>query len=159
MGHLRLLSSWPPRRWAMAGITALITLLALGLPTAVITNPWFGRATEPEWWAAPTLIITAALCGLLGATYVARATDHRERPGRDRSTAGAGAILGFFAIGCPVCNKLVLAAFGTTGALNWFQPAQLPLAVLSITVVGWALLRRLEGERACPRPVKHAIRP
>lgn len=151
MSHLRLLSSWPPRRWAMAVATALATLLALGLPTAVIANPWFGRATEPEWWAVPTLGVTAVLCGLLGATYVARAPDDRPGTGRDRRTAGVGAIIGFFAIGCPVCNKLVLAAFGTTGALNWFQPAQLPLAVLSIAVVAWALLRRLEGERTCPR--------
>lgn len=144
---------WPLRRWVVAAFGALVTFFALGLPAAVVASPWFGRATEPEWWSGPVLGLTAVLCGLLLATYVSRG---RSEPLPSSATgahrvAGFGAAIGFFAIGCPVCNKLVVLALGMTGALNWFQPVQPLLAIASVALVGWALLRRLDGERACPR--------
>lgn len=159
MKYLHLVSSWPLRRWIVAATVGLATALALGLPTDVIPNPWFGRTVDVTWWAAPTLALTAAMCGMLAATYVAHIGEAASTSNRDRRTAGVGAVLGFFAIGCPVCNKLVLLAFGTTGALNWFEPAQPVMAVASLLVVSWALLRRLEGESACLRAAPRAARP
>lgn len=61
-------------------------------------------------------------------------------------------LLTFFAVGCPVCNKLVLLALGTTGAMKFFEPFQPILAVLSIGLLVWALLRRISQENACPVP-------
>ena len=59
-------------------------------------------------------------------------------------------MLAFFAVGCPVCNKLVLIALGYTGALQWFAPVQPFLAVGGIALLGWALRARLRGQLACP---------
>lgn len=52
-----------------------------------------------------------------------------------------------------MCNKLVLIALGTTGAMELFAPLQPFLAVASVLLLGVALRTRLRVERACPLPV------
>ena len=56
-------------------------------------------------------------------------------------------------MGCPVCNKLVLLALGSAGALTWFEPVQPVLQVLAIALLAWALRRRLRGELSCPTTI------
>ena len=63
-----------------------------------------------------------------------------------------GTLLTFFAVGCPVCNKIALLALGYSGALTWFTPAQPILAITAIVVSGTALIWRLRGQVACPTP-------
>ena len=61
----------------------------------------------------------------------------------------AAGLVTFFAVGCPVCNKLVLLALGASGAVTWFAPLQPILAVASVVVMAIALRLRLRGERSC----------
>lgn len=146
MGRLDTLRTWSARRWAVAGVSALAALLVLGLPTDVIANPIFGRQGTPvPVWSYPVLVVSAVLSGLLLATYV-RQPDELDRPGR---IGGLGGALSFFAIGCPVCNKLIVIGLGTTGALNLFAPIQPLLAVVALGFLGWAFQRRLQGDVAC----------
>jgi len=132
---------------------ALLIALLIGLPTDVIPNPVFGRPVPVTWWSYPTLVVTAVLGGLLAATYVGARSgapaslDEMDAPTRRGGIAG---LLSFFAVGCPVCNKLVIVALGTTGALQWFEPVQPVLAVASIALLGWALRSRLRSASACP---------
>jgi hypothetical protein len=115
----------------------------------VIPNPVFGRPVPVTWWSLPVLAVTAVLGGLLAATYVRDPMVEVDRPDR---VGGLGGLLGFFAVGCPVCNKLVVVALGTTGAVELFAPVQPLLAVASIVLLAVALRRRLRGELACPVP-------
>jgi hypothetical protein len=62
---------------------------------------------------------------------------------------GMAGMLSFFAVGCPVCNKLVVVALGTTGARQWFEPLQPALAVASIVLLAWALRARLRSATVC----------
>jgi hypothetical protein len=39
---------------------------------------------------------------------------------------------------------------GSSGAIRWFAPVQPFLALAGIGLLGYALRRRLAGERACP---------
>jgi threonine/homoserine/homoserine lactone efflux protein len=87
------------------------------------------------------------LAGLLVATYVDPAVADAAS---ERRGGYAGGLLTFFAVGCPVCNKLVLLALGTTGALTWFEPVQPLLQLAGIALLTYALVRRLRGERTCP---------
>jgi len=64
------MTTWPGRRWGVVTITALVTVVVVGVPTVLIPNPWFGRQVEPTWWAWPVLVVTAVLSGLVTATYV-----------------------------------------------------------------------------------------
>ncbi|WP_344526583.1 hypothetical protein [Streptomyces albiaxialis] len=147
---LRAVAGWPLSRWGVAAGAAVLTAFAVGLPTAVIPNPLFARSVATPWWGYPVLAATAALAGVLLATYV-RTGRRREAIRGDGSRLGTvGGLLGFFAVGCPVCNKLVLLALGTSGALNIWQPVQPLLAVASPALLAVAVVRRLAGEVACP---------
>jgi hypothetical protein len=103
------------------------------------------------WWSYPTLAATAILGGLVAASYVRSPV---ERTGSAR-TAGGG-LLSVLAIGCPVCNKLVVLALGTSGALAVWAPLQPLLAIASVALLGWALRTRLAAEGACRLPAPEA---
>lgn len=144
------LRGWTRRQVGVAVVAATLVALAIGVPTDVIPNPVFGRPVPVTWWSYPTLLITAVLGGMLAATYVrdrhTATPDELDAPTRRGSVAG---VLSFFAVGCPVCNKLVIVALGTTGARQWFEPVQPVLAVVSIALLAWAVRSRLRSQGAC----------
>lgn len=150
LGEVEAIARWTPRHWATALLAAVAVTFAVGIPSDVIPNPVFARPTTPvTWWAYPVLLATAVLGGLLAATYVRDPNDEIDRPGR---VGGAAGVLSFFAVGCPTCNKLVVVAIGSSGALDWFAPAQPVLAVLSLALLAWALRQRLRFAAACRIP-------
>jgi hypothetical protein len=92
--------------------------------------------------------VTTLLEGFLLATYV--------RAGAGKATtrkATAGGVLSFLAVGCPVCNKLVVLAIGISGALSYWAPLQPLLAVASLALLGFAVRRRLSGLQLQSYPV------
>ena len=140
------------RQWSVAAAGAVATALAMGLPTDVIPNPVFDRPVPVTWWSIPALAVASILAGLLLATYVrdsAASPERLDRPGR---IGGVGGLLTFFAVGCPVCNKLVVVAIGTTGAMELFAPLQQVLAIASVVLLALALRGRLRGALSCPLP-------
>ncbi len=143
------LRRWPSRRWFVAAAVATCTVLIIAIPTDLIDTPLFQREIRPKWWSWPSLLISALLAGLVTATYVAAkdgALPTKDPGGR---FGLAGAMVTFFAVGCPVCNKLVLLAIGYTGAIQFFEPAQPYLAVGSIVLLGWAFVVRVRREESC----------
>ena len=152
MTPLGELLGWPRRRWVAALGGAVGTALVVGVPTRLVPNPVFARMTPVTWWAWPVWAVTAALGGLLLATYV---RDRHAPPPVETAGGGAaatGGLLSVFAVGCPVCNKLVVLALGMTGALKVFAPLQPLLALASVALLGWALRTRLRYATACPVP-------
>lgn len=148
---LESLRLWSTRQYLAALVAAAAIALVIGLPTDVIPNPVFGRPVPVTWWSYPTLLVTAVFGGLLAGTYVRRSAvpvtgDEIDAPTRNGGVAG---LLSFFAVGCPVCNKLVIVALGTTGARQWFEPIQPFLAIASIALLGWALRARLRSAESC----------
>lgn len=150
---IRSIGRWSARRWLTALGTAAAFTVLVAVPTALIETPWFGREIPPTWWAWPALLVSSALAGLLVATYV-RPVDGAEGVAAGRAQRGGmiGSLLTFFAVGCPVCNKLVLVALGSAGAITWFEPVQPFLQLAAVGLLVWALLLRLRGEIACPLP-------
>ena len=61
--------------------------------------------------------------------------------------------LAMFAVACPVCNKIVLLALGTSGALGFWQPLQPWLAGISLLMLGaavvWAWRRNPCADGSC----------
>jgi hypothetical protein len=89
------------------------------------------------------------LVGLLAATYVAEPGGGRFGASREKHVAGGG-LLSVFAIGCPVCNKLVVLALGYGGAMTYFAPVQPILGFVSIGLLLYALRLRMRSETLCP---------
>ncbi|MFW7415826.1 hypothetical protein [Demequina sp. SO4-18] len=154
---VRALRLWDTRTWAIAIVAAVAVALVVGLATVLIPNPVFGREIPPVWWNYPVWLVTSGLTGMLIATYMRGGTPgmsevddaQAERSGR---LGTAGAVIAWFAVGCPVCNKIALVALGYSGALTWFAPFQPVLAVGALVLTGVALIARLRGEIACTVP-------
>ena len=137
---------WPLRRWLVGAFVAVLIYVAVAIPTALIPTAFFSREIPPTWWSYSVLAISSLLTGLLVATYVASPV---ASTGITNKSGVFASILTFFAVGCPVCNKLVLLALGSAGAMTFFEPMQPLLAVASIAMLVWALLRRISQENAC----------
>ena len=146
---------WRPRRWFAALAMGLFTFLAIGLTTAVIPNPIFGRGVPVTDWSMPVLAATSILSGLVFASYV-RNDDVIELEAADRtSKAGmTGTLLSLIAVGCPTCNKLVLLAIGSSGAVRWFAPLQPYVAALSVALLFYAFRTRVMRESSCRIPLR-----
>jgi len=144
---LTTLLTWPLRRWIVAGGAALLSALAIGIPTAVFPTPFFGRAVAVTSWSMPVLIATSILTGLLIATYIK--TDEVITEDRSLKVGGLGGFFSFIAVGCPVCNKVALLALGSTGAVKFFAPVQPFIAVAGIALLLYAVRKRILGESMC----------
>ncbi len=150
------MGTWPARRWAVAAAVAVLAALVIGVPTGVVPTPFYTRMTPVLWWNYPVWLVSSLLEGLLVATYV-RASEQssaeaktKERPATARAL-GAG-LLSAFAVGCPICNKLVVLAIGVSGALSYWAPLQPLLAVASVGLLLFALIRRIRTAASCPVP-------
>lgn len=176
------LQSWTSRQVGAAVLFTLAFAALLGIPTVLIPNPVFGREVPPQTWSYVTWVLSSVLAGMLGATYVrpsagrpggdglaeadlpaateaeavlpaaAAATDRPSRWGM------AGGVLTWFAVGCPVCNKIALLALGYAGTMRWFAPAQPVLAVAAVAMTAGALVVRLRGQVLC-RVTAHPVGP
>jgi len=133
---------WAGRQWAVAGVGAALIAVVLGVATDLIPTPLFTRMVPPPWWSYPVWILTAALAGLLLATYT-RSDDGRAGKGL------LGGALSVLALGCPTCNALVVTALGTSGATSLFAPVQPVLALGSVVLLGYALRTRLRTANSC----------
>lgn len=157
-----------PRFLAWGALWSVVALLAFGLVLAIIPNPIFGREIAPEPFAIATWIASAPLIGLLVATYhlpptagwTEAVTLHpSEAPaGPDRSgstVASLGGAAALLAIGCPLCNKLVLLLLGASGAMSIFAPMQPVIGAASLVVLAgtlaWRMRLRARGEACAPR--------
>lgn len=141
---------WLAPRFLIAAIlgTAVVAL-ALGIPTDLVPNPWFTRMIAPEASNYFFWIATSLLTGSLLATLLLP----RLGAARPEGAGFGSGLLGLLAAGCPVCNKLVVALLGVSGALNYFEPIQPLLGAAGLLIAGAALFIRLRSaRRACRLP-------
>lgn len=137
------------RAWMVVIAAAAGTLVAIGVPTDLIDTSLFvrmipARAQDYALWAG-----TAVLAGLIAGTYVLPAPDG----GQGKTLAGGA--LSYFAVGCPICNKLVVLFLGTSSALTFFAPLQLYLGLGSVALLAWTLrLRARAVVGACALPAE-----
>ena len=162
----RALRGWTARQVLVAVVAGGAVAVLVGIATVLIPNPVFAREIPPVWWNYPVWLVTSALSGMLAATYVrAGAVSGPDGGGAGTAPAEpgdgavarrtgrmgmAGGILAWFAVGCPVCNKLALLALGYSGAITWFAPVQPFLALGALVLTAVALVWRLRGQVACP---------
>ena len=154
---LQAVRQWTGRKWLWALAFSALFLALMGASTVLIPNQFFTREIAAVWWNYPVWFVTSVAAGMLAATYVRAPVGERSREATRSARFGmAGGFLAWFAVGCPVCNKIALLALGYTGALTWFAPFQPVLAVLALVFTVGALVVRLRGEVSClvSRPEK-----
>jgi len=131
---VRLVSGIASLRAALYAVSAAVAaLLIVGIPTDVVPNHWFTRMTPVRPQDYAFLGLTALFSGLIGASYA-----FPNSCPVDQGKLTAGGLLSFLAIGCPICNKLIVLLLGVGGALTYFAPIQPVLGGLSIAMLGVA---------------------
>ena len=140
----------PLRRPVTFVSAATVSALVMGVPTDVIDTPFFTRMTPVRWWEVPVLALTALLIAVWWATP--RPPPDTPRPGGTRLLGST--VLSGLAIGCPVCNKVIVAALGVSGALGTWAPLQPFVALLSLGLAATGVLVRRRACRGggCPAP-------
>lgn len=122
--------------WARAVAGAVLSAAVVGVPTDVIDNSMFTRMTPVRWWEPPVLVLTAVLT----AAWAGIRPGGRQDGGSVRVYGGS--LLSALAVGCPVCNKIVMALLGVSGALGVWAPLQPVLALVSLAVLATAVVVR-----------------
>lgn len=170
----RGLRAFTARHVLVAVVVSIAVALLIGTVTVLIPNSVFGRDIPPVAWNYPIWILTSILTGLLVATYVrvpgtgampdeaaapadgaSIQADTEQAPGDRSSALGMiGTVLAWFAVGCPVCNKIALLALGYSGAITWFALMQPVLAALAVALCTLALVQRLKGMVVCEVPAR-----
>lgn len=143
------------RFWLRAVGWAMAAGLAIGIPTVLIPNSFFRRMTPVRPWDIALWAVTAALVGMTLAA--------RKLPGarncRIEGRALGGGGLTYLAVGCPICNKIVVALLGVSGALSYFAPIQPILGVLGLVLIILALRAALRAAAPQPAGQKSMIDP
>lgn len=137
---------------ALAG--CVLTMALIGITTDVISNPWFERKVPVETFDWIILIAISLLTGALVSTYfLGQSSMVGTRVG-----VGSG-VLGWFAVSCPLCNKVVLVLLGTSGATSVFEPIQPVLGALAVALalVALAVRIRMLLRGTCPVPTPVAM--
>ncbi len=141
----------PRPRWGTALLAAVGTFLVIGVPTDIVANPVFGREVPVRPWEPWVLLATSLLTGVWFGLQRDRAATSGKEDSSVPTLSAAG--LALFAVACPVCNKIVLLALGTSGALGVFEPLQPWLAGVSLAAligsVAYAARRRPCAGGAC----------
>lgn len=147
---LRDLTELDRRTWLRALPIAAFAALVIAIPSDLLDNPIFGRPIEPKAIDYVILAVTSLLIGLiLGIRPGLSAESERQE-----TRTMLGGFVSFLAVGCPVCNQLVVALVGTSGALGWWAPVQPVVGLLAIGLLLYTLRLRLRTYRltTCPVP-------
>ncbi len=140
------------RATALGFLFGVGTFLVVGIPTAVIPNQWFRRMTPTRPQDYIFLATTALIAAAIGTTYASQSACPRQ----ERKLT-AGGLLSFLAVGCPICNKIVVLLLGVSGALNYFAPIQPVLGLASVALLGFTLFLRLRAIRRVPESKMAAV--
>lgn len=116
---------WPPRRW----ITALVLVGPL-LVLYVAVGP-----APSVLWALPVDVVSAALAGLIVASYVPE-----PRSGR------------LLEVGCSPCAVVAAAAIVGSLVMRDTSPGDAGIALLAVVMLGFGLAQRLAGGGTCTLP-------
>lgn len=127
------------RFWIEATAWSILAALAIAIPTVLVGNSLFRRMTPTSWWNYAFLAMSAPLIGLLLAS--------RRLPGstvcRTDGKTITGGGLTYLAVGCPICNKVVVALLGSSGALTYFAPVQPVLGGIAVALLLYSLRKAL----------------
>ncbi len=116
----------------LAGLAVMAgCFVTLGTVAALWENSFFIRMTPAGNWEIALLAMLSMLSGI----YVMI-----RRPLCSDKTIGVGGVIGFLGIACPVCNKILLLAFGSELLLTYFEPIRLYVALFGVLTITWAVI-------------------
>ncbi|WP_302081640.1 hypothetical protein [Salinibaculum rarum] len=128
------------RRVAKAAGVSVGAFALFGIITGLVPNSIYTRMVPRTGLDYLFLGLTAVFLG----AYTYQRTNAR---GRDDTTVTAGAVLGFLAFGCPVCNSILLALFSSSALMTYLDPVRPLLGAVSVLLFAGLLYAR--SRRTC----------
>ena len=119
---------------------ALASTAVQAIPTAVIPNPFFVRMTPVRLQDYAFLGASSLLIGVIFSTFALR-----KGTVNCQNRAFGGGLLSTLAIGCPICNHVVVTLIGISGALIYWAPLQPVIGATAVVVLIWTLHKRLQA--------------
>jgi hypothetical protein len=129
-----------PSRTATALSVSVGAFALFGVVTGLVPNPLYTRMVPRTPLDYAFLTLTAAFLGL----YTFQRAPARST---DDGTATAGAVLGFLAFGCPICNALLLALFSSSALMTYLDPLRPVVGTVGVATFGGLLYVR--ARRPC----------
>jgi hypothetical protein len=129
------------RRLLAGAAVAVAAFAVLGTVAALWENPFFIRMTPVGGWEFSLLALLSFLTGLYMVI---------RRPFCSNGTVGVWSVLGFLGVACPVCNKILLLAFGSELLLTYFEPIRIYVAALGVLIAAWAVFHEWRQWEAAP---------
>ena len=139
---------WSRVQFLIFAVGGILAAFIIGIPTGIIRTTFYTRMTPVLWWNYPVWLVSSLLSGILLASYFNRRVKNLNAE-NGVATGASGSLLTVFAVGCPICNKLIVMAIGVTGALEWFAPIQPILGIASIGLIAFAVHKRLNISSKC----------
>lgn len=137
----------PKTKYFLTGISStILIILAMGIPTALVPNPFFHRMIDVTILDYVFLFGTSMLLGL----FVSISLYKRSTKGKENYLAAGGGILGVFAFACPLCNVLLVSVLGASLVSSFFVPFGTWLGVLGIAILSFAVLQKFRC-KGCKR--------
>ncbi|MXV61951.1 hypothetical protein GS429_07750 [Natronorubrum sp. JWXQ-INN-674] len=174
-GHHRLLGT-NRRAISWGAATSAGVFVLFGLVTELIPNPLFVRMVPRTGFDYLFLTLTALLAGVYVTQRLAtdvRTVEDLEDEGADRDEhsdydpdlnhdhrhgendeadtdrlAFGGLVGGFLAVSCPICNAVLLALFGSSALMTYFDPLRPLLGAVSVALLAGLIYVR--HRRSCP---------
>lgn len=141
-------------KYISIGVLAFVGFVLLfGIPTALIPTPWFTRMIPARSLDYVFLLLNS---GLIGAYIGVHAYEKHERSKRGDVLATTGSLTNILAVGCPICNKLLVALIGASAIMTYIEPARIWIGLLSTGLVGVALFLKIKNIKSCVS-CKHAV--
>lgn len=112
-------------------ITTIIAALTIGIPTAVIQNPFFRRMAQITVLDYFFLIAISILVGVYVTAYLYK----RKESNKSVCSASGGFFIGFLAIACPLCNALLISIFGVAFLLAFIEPLKPVFGTIAVILL------------------------
>lgn len=120
--------------------TGLLYSFFMGLIGIPIIDIQLERMILISNWDIAYIFIFSAFVGLLSALYVHKADSSNVKSNKEVAIGSTGFLAGFITAMCPLCPLTLLTLFGITGTLMFLAPYYGLLKVVSLVVIGAAIL-------------------
>ncbi len=143
-------ASWP--YVAIGSVAAIIAFFLFGIPTAVIPNSYFFRMSPVTIFDYIFLPINSVLFGAFIALLFYQGNYKRLiklKNTKTESAATGAAFVNVLALGCPICNVVLVSLFSTTALMTYLEPARPALSVLTAGILGTAIYFKAKSIKEC----------
>ena len=129
-----------PKPLGLGLVAAFVSTAVQAVPTAVIPNPFFVRMTPVRLQDYAFLGASSLLIGVIFSTFWLR-----KGTVSCQNRMFGGGLLSTLAIGCPICNHVVVALIGISGALVYWAPLQPVVGATAVVILLWTLHKRFQA--------------